>query len=393
MAPAKPAVPVKTPREPIISAALAGLALAATALAQPEQWLQYHTSPDGRASRWLDLTTNAPPGVALPKLGAQPYFARWQTPLDPSGGRWLCFDRSRRSGPYDRVYFDSTGNGRLDDKTPVSAPRVDSSVTMFNSLRFVFKGEDGPITYHLTAAFYNLSGDDRRLLARSAGWYEGTVDMGGKKRHVQLVDNNVNGVFNDQGKDPSNCDAITVEGDRLGDHYLGKLLELDNQFYRVEIARDGAFLKVSKVDNVVTGQVRVPENVASFIAVGEPGHFIRKPAKGTFTLPVGNYRINGWTVNRRDRGAEWTLTGYSFPEAANFEVTAGQPVSLEIGEPVRTVMETREQSGEVTFNLSLIGQRGELIQMLRGGERPKGPRLTLASTAGSYHYTNNFEFG
>ncbi len=374
--------------------ALTGLALTTTAWAQPEQWLQYHTSPDGRAYRWLDLTTNAPPGVALPKLGAQPYFARWNTPLDPGGGRWLCFDRSRRSGPYDRMYFDSNGNGRLDDKTPVSAPRTDQSTTTFNSLRFVFKGEDGPVTYHLTVTFYNLADDDRRLLVRSAGWYEGNVDFGGKKRHVQLTDNNVNGVFDDQGNDPSGCDTISVEGDRLGDHYLGKLLELDNQFYRLDIARDGAFLKVQKAENVVTGQVRVPTNVASFIAVGEPGHFIRKPVKGALTLPVGKYRINSWTINRKDdRGAEWTLSGYSFPEAANFEVTTGQPVSLEIGEPVRTVMETRETSGEVAFSLSLIGQRGELIQMLRGSERPKGPRLTLASTDGSFHYTNNFEFG
>lgn len=50
-------------------AALAGLLfLATTALAQSEQWLEYHTGPDGRAYHSMQLTTNPPPGIVLPKL-------------------------------------------------------------------------------------------------------------------------------------------------------------------------------------------------------------------------------------------------------------------------------------------------------------------------------------
>jgi len=86
---------------------LAGLLAAATVWAQPEQWLEYHTSDDGRVFHQLELTTNPPPGVALPKLNATPYFARWKTPMDPAGERWLCFDRSHKSGPYDRLFIDA----------------------------------------------------------------------------------------------------------------------------------------------------------------------------------------------------------------------------------------------------------------------------------------------
>ncbi len=111
---------------------LAGLVLATTALAQSEQWLEYHTSAEGRAYHQMELTTNPPPGVALPKLNAPPWFARWQTPMDPAGGRWLCLDRTRKSGPYDRLYIDSNGNGRLDDKTPVQA-RLDSYNAIFSA--------------------------------------------------------------------------------------------------------------------------------------------------------------------------------------------------------------------------------------------------------------------
>ena len=111
---------------------LAGLLLAGGAFAQSEQWLQYHTGAEGRAYHQLTLTTNPPDGVALPKLNGSPYFARWITPMDPAGGRWLCLDRTRKSGPYDRLFIDSSGNGRLDDKTPCLA-RLDSYMADFSA--------------------------------------------------------------------------------------------------------------------------------------------------------------------------------------------------------------------------------------------------------------------
>src|SRR5512137_656088 len=139
--------------------ALAAMAATTTALAQKEQWLDYHVDRDGRGYRNLTLTTNPPPNVKLPKLNARPYFAQWKTPLDPAG-RWLCLDRTKKSGLYDRVYFDSTGNGRLDDKTPVGTARGDQYNAYFEPMRAVFKGEDGPITYHLVLRFYQYSGSE-----------------------------------------------------------------------------------------------------------------------------------------------------------------------------------------------------------------------------------------
>jgi len=180
-------------------ALLAGMFLANAALAQPEQWLQYHTSREGRSYRWLDLTTNRPPNVALPKLGAKPFFAHWTNALDPKG-RWLCFDRSRKSGPYDRVFIDSTGNGRLDDKSAASAIRTDPYSAFFDPIRVVFKGEDGPITYHLVvrSMSYNSDRDVRageplgihrrgreRAIHTQAG--EGRIDPPGRQLPHQPV--------------------------------------------------------------------------------------------------------------------------------------------------------------------------------------------------------------
>jgi len=370
------------------------VALTVTAFAQSEQWLEYHTSNDGRAYHQMQLTTNPPPGIALPKLNAPPYFARWETPMDPAGGRWLCFDRSRKSGPYDRLYLDSTGNGRLDDQTPVKA-RLDSYSAYYPATPVVFKGEDGPITYHLLFRFYQYDKSPAQLLVSSAGWYEGLVNFDGVKKRLQLVDGNVNGTFNDRAPSPYDSDRVRVEGDKTGERFLGRMLEVDGKFFNIEAARDGAFVKVQKAENVMLGPVQVATNISEFTAFGDNGHFVRKPVNGEFTLPTGKYRMIGWTINRKDdKGAAWTLSGHNFPDTAGFEVASGKPAVLDIGEPVQAVLKANEQTNrQIRFDLSFVGHQKESIEMLRENQRPRGPKLMLANADGTLCYTNTFEFG
>ena len=73
------------------------------------------------------------------------------------------------------------------------------TMAYFEPVKLVFKGEDGPISYHLIVRFYQFGQERAQLLAGAGGWYEGKVTLAGKKRRVQLIDNTVNGVFNDSG--------------------------------------------------------------------------------------------------------------------------------------------------------------------------------------------------
>ena len=382
--------------------ALAVMALATTASAQKEQWLDYHVSREGRGYRNLVLTTKPPPNVKLPKFNAQPYFAQWTSPMDPAG-RWLCLDRTRKSGLYDRVYFDTIGNGRLDDKIPVSTAHSDQYSASFEPVRVVFKGEDGPVTYHLLFRFMQYGEGEVNLMISSGGYYAGKVDLSGKKRQIELIDENVNGTFNDQATDMSDSDGLLLDGDKVGERRLGKLLEVDGQFYQIEVARDGAFIKLQKAENITLGQVGVPEGISEFLAFGRNGYFVRKPTKGEFTLPVGEYRIQNWKINRKDaKGAAWELSAYNFNNSARFTVAAGKPVSLEVGEPMRAKLEIEKAAApkgmkgptnEVVFNLRFEGRYGESLQIMKGDQRPPGPRLTLTSLDGTCRYTNTFEFG
>ena len=375
---------------------LALLSLVWPALAQKEQWLEYHTSTENRGYRILEISTNPPAGVPLPKFrSAKPYFGRWTTPMDAKGGRWFCFDTTRKSGPYDRVYFDSTGNGRLDDKTPAAATRSDNYNAFFDPIKVVFKGEDGPVAYHLNVRFMQYDGSPAQVLLSSGGYYSGPVAFGSKKYRLSLYDNNVNGIFNDpSSQGGGGGDRLSVEGDKSGPRFLGKLLALDGEFFRIEVARDGAFVKVEKASDIVLGTVRVPETISEFVALGENGHFIRKPAKGEFTLPSGKYRVYSWTINRKDaKGASWALEGSRFDSRGDFVVSAGSTPALNIGEPARSVLGVEETRSPLSFDLSFVGPLGESLNFSRNNENPPPPRLTLAGLDGKYRSTNTFEFG
>lgn len=370
----------------------AGLLVSSTAFAQTEQWLQYHTG-EGRGYHQLQVTSKAPTNVALPKLSGQAWFAKWTTPMDPSGGRWICFDRTRKSGPFDRVYVDSNGNGRLDDDKPVIG-KTESNTAIFAPTPIVFKGEDGPVTYHLAFRFYTYDNSDPTVLMASAGWYEGMVNFDGVKRRVQLVDGNVNGTFSDMAADPYQSDRIQIDGEKTSERFLGRMVEVGGKFFKIEVARDGAFVKVSKTD-VVLGSMHVQEDICDFGAFGENGHFVRKPQNGDFTLPVGKYRFVTWEITRKDeKGTPWTLSGNRFPDTATFEVVADKPAKLDIGEPVKAALKVNEGAERnLAFSLTFVGRQNESVDISRDGQNPPRPKLTVASADGSLHYTNSFEFG
>ena len=374
-------------------ATLVALIDTSTAFAQSEQWLQYRTTTERQGYRWTDLTNTPPPGVVWPKLGQNAQYGQWKTTLDPKGSRWICLDRTAKSGLCDRLFVDCNGNGRLDDETPIKSTRREDYMSEFDPVRLVFKGEDGPLVYHLICAYYRFDENRAQLLTGSGCLYEGKVNLGGKKRLVQLTDSTVNGLFNDISPNPSDSDRILIDGQEGTSRYLGRLLEVDNQLYRLDVAPDGAFVKIAPAGKLAMGVVRLPETLNEFIAVGTNGHFVRKPVGGEVTLPEGTYRVYGWRIDRKHAGNNWQMSGSSFGEIATFSTSASQPASLEIGEPIQTVLQATPNKGEFAFSLRLQGSLGESIQIMRGTEQAPPPQLHLSSLKGALHVTNTFQYG
>jgi hypothetical protein len=355
------------------------LLLTSPAQAQEEQWLQYHSEQEamqivGDMMRSnLRLTSEKPQGVELPDFKCEePFFANWSTPMVASGQLWIAVDRSTEKGRWDQLYIDSNVNGHLNDETTVMAYRTDQYYTYFGPVKVVFEGEDGPLTYHLNFMFRE-SGETRQLYVSPGGWYEGDITVAGEKKYCMLIDYNGNGTFNDKSLNNSECDRIRIgEKGTRNTGYVGNYIEINDTLYHIEIARDGAYIMLSRADDVKFGDIRLPETITEFSAGGENGLFKFKADKGAGSLPVGKYRVNSWTIERKDeKGRRWEVQGRAYTPEGDFDVTEGKETSLDIGEPLQANMRVslNSETQNYEFSKDLRGRMGEYITLTRGGQR------------------------
>ncbi len=377
------------------------IVLTSAAPAQDEQWLQYHKSRqawqivgDMRAST-PKPTSWKPEGLELPDFKCnEPFFACWSTPMTASGDIWMAFDRQNKHRPYDLLYIDSNGNGSLADESALEAYRQDERRAFFGPLKIVFEGEDGPITYHINVESYSY-GYSRHLYIRPGGWYEGTITVAGTKKHCVLIDHNANGTFNDKSLEPNQSDRIRIGEKSVRDSlFVGNYIEIDDVLYRPEIARDGAYIKLSKAEDVKFGNIRLPETITEFSAGGENGLFTLKPDKGIGSLPVGRYRVNYWAIERKDeKSKKWKMQGEDFSNKGDFDITENKETELSIGEPVISTIKPQNRSGTRSFRHNLKGRLGERIELTSDGARPRAPKLNIKSKDGTYDRTFDFRYG
>jgi len=379
-------------RSHVLSAGLALVALTVAA-AQQEQWLEYQTLSEPQGYQWLELSTNAPAEVALPAdLQPGAMFTRWKNGYEKNDGRLICLGRSVKGGAFNRLYADANGNGRIDDDKPLDF--TGRSGQSFPPVKFTFKGEDGPISYHLNLRYYQFDRDRSQLLAASGCCYEGRVDFGGKKLTLAVLDTTLNGVFNDKSNDEDRADSVRVGSTEGPTRSLGDMIEVEGQLYTIEVARDGAYVKVNKAEGVQMGVVQLPEGVTSFSAIGRPGNFTRSPEKTECKLPVGKYRVQSYQLKRKDaKNVQWRLSGYGGSKLSEFVVSADNPVRVAIGEPLRAVLDATEEKSRVQFGLKLRGNLGETVDIMKGDQRPRAPQLLVSDFKGTYKSTNTFEYG
>ena len=380
----------------LLAAGIGLLVLALTAGAQDEQWLQYHSEREaeriiGSMSSSRAVTSNKPQDVKLPEFKTkQQFFIEWATPMVKSGRLWIALDRTSEQGQWDRLFIDSNGNGHLDDEDAVRAYRTEQRYTYFGPVKVVFEVEDGPVTYHLNFRFYDYNEQNRRLYINSGGWYEGEVTVAGQKKYCVLIDYNVNGTFDDKSVQARDSDRIRIGRKGSEDtRFVGNYIEVDDVLYRTEIARDGAFVKLSKADDVKFGNIRFPAAITELTAGGENGQFTLEIKDGISKLPVGKYRIDHWEIDRKDeKGKSWTMRGNSFGERGNFEITEDTETAIEIGEPVMANLQVGVNGANYEFSKSLRGSLGEYITLTSAGRDVRDSwKMTAKNTDGSFAKT------
>lgn len=374
---------------------------AGSAGAQDEQWLQYRSAREastivgGLTTITLPTRATSPAGVELPELtDEEPVFAKWATPMVESGGLWIALVHTSASTLPDSLYIDSNGDGRLSDETPVSAYRVDQYNRYFGPVKVVFQIADGPVTYHLNLRYYQAGGTPR-LYVSAGGWYEGDITVGGIRKHCTLLDYNANGAFDDQSSAPAQSDRIAISTDTGAEPmFLGKYVNVDGTLCELEVARDGAFVKLAEAESVTYGTVHTPECISAVTVGGENGQFVLNPENGSIRLPVGAYRVTAWMVERKDdNGAQWRLTATSSSKATAIDVCEKTAVGLQIGEPIVAALSASEKDGTYNFSQNLQGLCGERVTLTRNGAQPQAPRLNIRNEDGTYDRTFSFSYG
>ena len=377
--------------------------LIADARAQDEQWLQYHSAREvslvgfSPNYKYLEIITDKPAGVELPQFrSGDTIFNKWSTPMVESGYLWLALDKTHKQGMHNILYIDSNGDGHLNDDTPIKAYRHTQNNAYFGPVKVVFQVEDGPVTYHINLLFYSSSdGKRRRIYVSPGGWYEGDITVDGIKKHCVLFDYNANGTFNDKSLEADESDRIRVgELNSRAISFVGNYIEVDDNLYHPEIARDGAYVKLTKAEGVKFGNIRLPESIAELSAGGENGLFTLKPENRIGSLPVGKYRVSNWVVEREDdKGTQWKLIGTQYRRKGYFDIAETKEAELNVGEPIISTLEASFREGTHYFNQSLRGRDDERIELTRNGARPQAPKLNIKSEDGEYDRTYSFRYG
>jgi hypothetical protein len=143
------------------------------------------------------------------------------------------------------------------------------------------------------------------------------------------------------------------------------------------------------------GTVEVPNGVIASVTNNNSNKSINVgPAPRTAELPVGEYRIDSWMIERRDKeGNRWSLKGDKLGKKAIFRIIEGETVKLPIGEPVVSSLTGYKVDSTYRFGHLLKGQLGENIKITKNGGRPEPPKLKISSSECAYQRTLMFAYG
>jgi len=390
----------------------ASLVICEPLLAEKTHWLRYYYSrdperetgvpPSNQRLEVLRQNPDLPPQAVV----AERVAAKWKTPMVKAGFLWVVLGRSKRNGRYDLLFMDTDGDGSLRDEAPIKPHHAslrrngNEQFASFGPAKVLLESKEGTVVYHLNVHL-QCTPDRTEVDVSYGGWYDGMVRAGDKLLYCMVVDSNSNGAFDDASTDFDRADRIWLAPKhKLGQRaergppdlrLVGKYVQIDGKLYSLVIARDGAWVKLSRSDKVTVGSVRVPSGVNYFSAGGPAGLFEFKNVAGIVKLPVGTYRVDEWRTSQRDElGAVWEMIGRKFPDKGIFKVEPIKEIAIKVGEPATHVSARREGR---THHFTLLGGLGERVSVRRDGREPKASTFLITSRDKSYHRRFSFEYG
>lgn len=248
-----------------------------------------------------------------------------------------------KSGGYGRLYFDFNHNGDLTDDKPVDALPARGTARGSSSYRFssfprvdvtlTLDGEKLDYSFFLTAySMVTAKTGYASASLNAAAYREGDISLGGKTRHVVLLDYNSNGCFNDEFTVrgnvqtlggvvyPEKGDILVIDPDPavsgrfyaydvIGDpsrHLVSKLAGIDGRFYTLKLSPTGEKLSLEP-SSLPLGHLTSAYDGFRAVVYGKQGFLKIAGGKNwPIAVPAGQWKLVSYTIDR---------TGYKEPAA------------------------------------------------------------------------------
>lgn len=295
-----------------------------------------------------------------------------------------------KSEDYIRLHFDLNHNGDLtDDKViegKVQSRRSFGTTCQFPRVDLTIDVDGSKIDYAFLFSIYSQATGDFKYASVSltaAAYREGDVTLGGKKRHLLLLDLNSNGRFDDVITIPKGVEAASGRiSPNMGDlllidpdpntpaysyrsatdgncqQYVSKLISLDDHFYNLRVSPAGDEVAITP-SSVPVGYVTSPHEGFRGALCGDQGFVRIHPEKSKpAPVPQGEWRLLSYKIDR---------TGWKEPPKKPDDKAKDKK------DEAKDEAKDEEPQGS-----SLLGA---LFDALTGGHGrgPSGPRPTIVS--------------
>jgi hypothetical protein len=317
----------------------------------------------------------------------------------------MALDESRGTGSgYNTLYVDANNNNDLSDDPELDGKSAaDKQVVEFPAVELTVTYGDEAHPYRVKPSLDSSQG---ALQVSAAGYCEGELTVGRNRHRVALIDNTMNGTFDDPYTPPENRgepwrgDTLLIQVDGEGEptrHGVGKYVSIGDRCYEIDIAPDGRTISATRA-NTACGRINVSAERCSALLVGRDSAFVLDGA-ADLTVPAGTYQLVqcGFEA-KNDNGQIWRIVDRGQLNELSVKVEANRRTSLAFGPPlVAEVFVTQRASRSFQFDLAVTGQGGgkysarDLERV--GEEAPPAPVFAIRDENDEIVATGRFQYG
>jgi hypothetical protein len=308
------------------------------------------------------------------------------------------------------VYLDLNRNKKIDgaEHFPLKiATRVsymeDAKDKSFVTEKFDFPAsKEGGNTFpvNLYCLFMPGHGDTENLIFGFTSWgcYKGEARLNDMLYKVTLLDQNMDGDFDDYQKDENSmCDGLLLQAkpvpennDMMYGEPLRQKMFINNKTFSVAVNEGGKKLIIEPIQ-VPYGSVDLKTaDVSVNLFSAEWGNIMMEQA-GKKEVPAGTWKVSQFT---RHNGDNNRFLMYQSSDAMNVEVKADQSAELSMATTLKSDISQSIRGNKVNLSLKLTTDQGANFASYYGGEKAfEGIPFAITNGAGETVHEGLFTFG